>query len=170
MRGMGSSSTAIVPTRRSFWRREAWWLNGNAPDCCPVVQGSNPASPQPTADCQSPVGLPPGVSLGCGLTSVRRNRGEDYENEPLIHQKTYKEKKINTNRADCLSAISLIALIQIKKQEEFLIETFLQIKPSIMNRDLPNLKWNQRCFRDIKVVSASRLGSQLKLIHKITFP
>jgi hypothetical protein len=32
----------------SIW--EAWWLNGSAPDCCPAVPGSNPASPQPTAD------------------------------------------------------------------------------------------------------------------------
>jgi hypothetical protein len=29
---------------------EAWWLNGSAPDCCPAAPGSNPASPQPTAD------------------------------------------------------------------------------------------------------------------------
>ncbi len=29
---------------------EVWWLNGSAPDCCPAVPGSNPASPQPTAD------------------------------------------------------------------------------------------------------------------------
>jgi hypothetical protein len=33
-----------------------------APDCCPTVLGSNPASPQPTADCQSPDGLPPGMN------------------------------------------------------------------------------------------------------------
>ncbi len=59
--------------------REAWWLSGSASDCCPVVPGSNPASPQPTADCQSSGGLPPGMALGCGLTSVRGDRGENYE-------------------------------------------------------------------------------------------
>jgi hypothetical protein len=60
-------------------QREAWWLNGSMPDCCPTVPGSNLASPQPTADCQSPGGLPPRMALGCGLTSVRGNRGENYE-------------------------------------------------------------------------------------------
>jgi hypothetical protein len=60
-------------------RWEAWWLGGSAPDCCPAVPGSNPAPPQPTADCQSSGGLPPGMALGCGLTSVRGNRGENYE-------------------------------------------------------------------------------------------
>jgi hypothetical protein len=74
---------------------EAWWLNGSAPDCCPAVPGSNPASPQPTADYPSPGGLPPGMALGCGLTSVRGNRGKkNCENGPLVRQKTYKEKKI----------------------------------------------------------------------------
>ncbi len=58
---------------------EAWWLSGSAPDCCPAVLGLNPASPQPTADCQSSGGLPPGMALGCGLTSVRGDRGENYE-------------------------------------------------------------------------------------------
>jgi hypothetical protein len=57
--------------------REAWWLNGSAPDCCPAVPGSNPASPQPTADCSSTGGLPPGMALGRGLTSVRGNRGKN---------------------------------------------------------------------------------------------
>jgi hypothetical protein len=73
--------------------REAWWLNCSAPDCCPAVQGSNPASPQPTADCQSPGGLPPGMALGSGLTSVRSNRRENCEKEPLIRQKHIKKKK-----------------------------------------------------------------------------
>ncbi len=73
--------------RRGGSMPEAWWLNGSVPDCCPAVPGSNPAPPQPTADCQSPVGLPPGMTLGCGLTSVRGNRGENYENEPLVRHK-----------------------------------------------------------------------------------
>ncbi len=64
------------------------------PDCCPAVPGSNPASPQPTADCQSPGGLPPGMALGCRLTSVRGNRGENYEKEPLVRKKHIKKKKV----------------------------------------------------------------------------
>jgi hypothetical protein len=32
------------------------------------------------------------MALGCGLTSVRGNRGENYENEPLVRQKNIKEK------------------------------------------------------------------------------
>jgi hypothetical protein len=67
---------------------EVWWLSGSVPDCCPAVPGSNLASPQPTADCQSSGGLPPGTAFGCGLTSVKIMR-----NEPLVRQKTYKEKK-----------------------------------------------------------------------------
>ncbi len=58
---------------------EAWWLSGSVPVCCPAVPGSNPASPQPSADCKSSGGLPSGMALGCGLTSVRGNRGENYE-------------------------------------------------------------------------------------------
>jgi hypothetical protein len=42
------------------------WLNGSLPDCCPAVSGSYPASPQPTADCQSPCGLLPGMHLAAG--------------------------------------------------------------------------------------------------------
>ncbi len=53
------SSARITPMG---W--EAWWLNGSVPDCCPAVLGSNLVSPQPTAACQSPGGLPPGMALG----------------------------------------------------------------------------------------------------------
>ncbi len=56
------------------------WLNGSTSDCCPTVPGSNLASWGDTADCQSSGGLPPGMALGWGLTSVRGNRGENYEN------------------------------------------------------------------------------------------
>jgi hypothetical protein len=38
-------------------------------------------------------GLPPGMAHSCGLTSVRGNRGENYEKEPLVHQKHRKKKK-----------------------------------------------------------------------------
>jgi hypothetical protein len=68
---------------------KVWWLNGSALDCCPAVPGSNPASPQPTADCQSPGGLPPGMALACELTSVKGDRGENYENT----KKHIKKKK-----------------------------------------------------------------------------
>ncbi len=47
-----------------------------------AVPGSNLASPQLTADCQSPGGLPPGIALGCKLTSVRGDRGENYQKIP----------------------------------------------------------------------------------------
>ncbi len=59
-----------------------------------AVPGSNPASTQPTADCQSPGRLPPGMALGWGLTSVRGNRGENSENELLIRQKHIRKKKV----------------------------------------------------------------------------
>jgi hypothetical protein len=33
------------------------------------------------------------MALGCGLTSVRGNRGENYEKEPLVHKKHIKKNK-----------------------------------------------------------------------------
>jgi hypothetical protein len=33
------------------------------------------------------------MALGCGLTSVRGNRGKNYENEPLVPQKDTKINK-----------------------------------------------------------------------------
>jgi hypothetical protein len=72
-RGVTTQGTSITNGRIA----EAWWLNGSAPDCCPAVPGSNLASPQPTADCPSPGGLPPGMALGRGLTSVKGNRGKN---------------------------------------------------------------------------------------------
>jgi hypothetical protein len=87
----------MEPTQGTFYSLHC--LQGHVasrntiPILCPVVPGSNPASPQPTADCQSPGGLPPGMALGCGLTSVRGNRGENYANEPLVRQKHKKNKK-----------------------------------------------------------------------------
>jgi hypothetical protein len=35
----------------------------------------------------------PGMALGWGLTSVRGNRGKNYDNEPLVPQKHTKKKK-----------------------------------------------------------------------------
>ncbi len=78
---------------QAWWHNEqVWWLNGSTPDCCPAVPGSNPASLQPTADCKSPGGLPPGMALGCRLTSVRGDRGENYEKELLFRHKHIKKK------------------------------------------------------------------------------
>jgi hypothetical protein len=34
------------------------------------------------------------MALGCGLTSVRGNRGKNYENVPLVPQKHTKKKKM----------------------------------------------------------------------------
>jgi hypothetical protein len=34
------------------------------------------------------------MALGRGLTSVRGNRGENYENEPMVRQKHTKKKKV----------------------------------------------------------------------------
>ncbi len=72
---------------------EAWWLNGSAPGCCPAVPGSNPASPQPTADCQSSGGLPPrnGTWLRADLCEGQQRK--NYKNEPLVPQKITKKKK-----------------------------------------------------------------------------
>ncbi len=50
--------------------RNAWWLNGCVLDCCPAVPGLNLASPRPQLTANSPGELPPGMALGCGLTSV----------------------------------------------------------------------------------------------------
>jgi hypothetical protein len=35
------------------------------------------------------------MALACGLTSVRGNRGENYEYEPLVRQKHIKKKNLN---------------------------------------------------------------------------
>jgi hypothetical protein len=35
------------------------------------------------------------MALGCGLTSVRVNRGKNYENKPLVPQKDTKKKLSN---------------------------------------------------------------------------
>jgi hypothetical protein len=69
----------VAPGKAWWLHGREWWLNGSMSDCCPAVPGSNPASCQPAADCQSSGGLPPGMALGCGLTSVRGDRGENDE-------------------------------------------------------------------------------------------
>jgi hypothetical protein len=35
------------------------------------------------------------MALGCLLTSVRGNRGKNYENEPLVHQKHIRKKDLH---------------------------------------------------------------------------
>ncbi len=105
-------------------RLEAWWLSGSAPDCCPAVPGSNPVSPQPTADCQSSGGLPPGMALGCGLTSVRGARGKTYEKWAVGRQKHKKKKKEKNIRVGkpCImygySAWTHIVLTAIKQGDK----------------------------------------------------
>jgi hypothetical protein len=67
-----------------------WWLNGSAPDCCPVVPGSNQASTQPTADCQSPswwVATWDGTCLRADLYEWRQRR------KLRKYQKTIQRKK-----------------------------------------------------------------------------
>jgi hypothetical protein len=49
-------------------------------------------SPQLTANLL--VGCHPGMALGCGLTSVRGNRGKFTKIKPLVPQKHTKKKKI----------------------------------------------------------------------------
>ncbi len=49
--------------------------------------------PSPQLTPNLPVGCHLGMALGCRLTSVRGNRGENYENEPLVPQKHTKGKK-----------------------------------------------------------------------------
>ncbi len=52
--------------------------------------------PSPLLTANLLVGCHPGMALGCGLTSVRGNRGKNYENELLVPQKLTK-KKISLN-------------------------------------------------------------------------
>jgi hypothetical protein len=52
-------------------------------------------SPQLTANLL--VGCQLGMALGCGLTSVRGKRGENYKNEPLVPQKHTKKKEKKTS-------------------------------------------------------------------------
>jgi hypothetical protein len=49
-------------------------------------------SPQLTANLL--LGCHLGMALGCGLTSVRGNRGKNYDNELLVPLKHTKKKKI----------------------------------------------------------------------------
>jgi hypothetical protein len=63
-------------------------------------------SPQLTANLL--VGCHLGMALGCGLTSVRGNRGENYENEPLVRQKHTKKKKLIAGC--CLAQMSIVVV------------------------------------------------------------
>jgi hypothetical protein len=51
-------------TNKEHILKELWWLNGSMPNYCSAIPGSNLASSQPTADCPSPGGLPPGMAIG----------------------------------------------------------------------------------------------------------
>jgi hypothetical protein len=50
--------------------------------------------PSPQLTAKFLVGCHLAMALGCGLTSVRGNRGKNYKNEPLVPQKHTKKKKI----------------------------------------------------------------------------
>ncbi len=78
--------------------------------------------PQPTADCQSPGGLPPGIALGCELTSVRGDRGENYVNT--------KEKKkeirfsfLGSDNGRQKKLFSTQKLVDLKNQENLFWST-----------------------------------------------
>ncbi len=69
---------------------QKFFLFNFIPTCCPICAevsfsvvvyhvGLNGSVPDCSAHCQYPGGLPPRMTLGCGLTSVRGNRGENYE-------------------------------------------------------------------------------------------
>ncbi len=61
-------------------------------------------SPQLTANLL--VGCHPGMALGCGLTSVRGNRGKKItKNEPLVPQK-HTKKKNDVNLLICVEKFS----------------------------------------------------------------
>jgi hypothetical protein len=66
-------------------------------------------SPQLTANLL--VGCHLGMELGCGLTSVRGNRGEKYVNELLVRQKHKKKKKIFRLSAINISTTTLAIAI-----------------------------------------------------------
>jgi hypothetical protein len=62
--------------------------------------------PSPQLIANLLVGCHPGMALGCGLTSVRGNRGKNYENEPLVPQKHTKKKK-NISTVYCKCALGM---------------------------------------------------------------
>jgi hypothetical protein len=47
------------------------------------------------------------VALGCELTSVRGDRGENYENELLVPQKHIKKRKIYASKEKCTALATL---------------------------------------------------------------
>jgi hypothetical protein len=80
------------------------WFKGtvsDAPGCCPVAHQAVVLQsrvrirrlPSPQLIANLLVGCHPGMALGCGLPSVRGNRGKNHENEPLVPQKHTKKKK-----------------------------------------------------------------------------
>jgi hypothetical protein len=63
-------------------------------------------------DCQSSGGLPPGMALGCRLTSVRGDRGENYEKWTAGSPKK-KQKKTVSNNCHIITHIIDARLIRI---------------------------------------------------------
>jgi hypothetical protein len=70
------------------------------------VQIRHLPGPQLTANLL--VGCHLGMALGCELTSVRGNRGENYENELLVRQKHAKKKKKSRCRQQGNQIVSLV--------------------------------------------------------------
>jgi hypothetical protein len=91
----------VVALKRRGGSWETWWLNGSVPDCCPAVPYSNPASPQPTADCQSPGG----TWLLADLCE-RQQRRKLQKNKLLVRQKHIKKK--NKKEVGRVSAFSVV--------------------------------------------------------------
>ncbi len=102
---------------------EAWWLNWEARwlNMGGVVAQSErhggssggmmaqkePESPQTTANCQSPGGLPPGMSLGCRLTSVRGQQRRKLRKRTNGSPKTYikKHNVIKQSQSSCQTIV-----------------------------------------------------------------
>jgi hypothetical protein len=103
----------------------AQWLRARLLFCSPRFESG--VSPS-TADCQSPSGLPPGMALGCGVTSVRGNRGENYKNELLVRQKHIKKKIIHTiSHPTILNTSTLLLRCQYLSSRSFLTILFYSL-------------------------------------------
>jgi hypothetical protein len=79
-------------------------------------------SPQLTANLL--VGCHVGMALSCGLTSVRGNRGKNYENEPLVLQKhtkkTKKKLKSEIKKINIRRHMSILLALELHYFQELL--------------------------------------------------
>jgi hypothetical protein len=88
--------------------REKWWLAGRAQDCCLAVPGSNPAFPQPFADCQFLGGLPPGTILRRRLSSMRGDIGRKSRKDFRFTIEEPSTKKNKENSQNYLSICPIV--------------------------------------------------------------